>query len=93
MLVVCDSIIEKNRRNQEWSNDLQKMIKQAKRCLEISTLINAHLIKLNEYTERVQTVTAIEANDLILKLVKEAREATVGLLEVYAEIASVKEKP
>ena len=87
MLVVCDSIIEKNRRNQEWSNDLQKMIKQAKRCLEISTLINAHLIKLNEYTERVQAVTASEANDLILKLVKEAREATVGLLEVYAEIA------
>ena len=88
ILATCDSIIDKQRRNKDWSPELQKMIKQAGRCLEISTLINAHLIKLNEYTERVREVTASEADSLILKLVQETREATVGLLEVYAAINS-----
>jgi|GEM_PF-1377936 len=88
LLKVCDSIIEKSERNKSWANDLQKMIREAKRCLEISTLINAHLIKLNEYTERVKEITASEADNLILKLVKEAREAALGLLGVYAEISA-----
>lgn len=62
------------------------MIKEVKRCLEISTTLNAHLIKLTEYTERVKDINVCEADNLILQLVKEAREAAVGLLDIYAEI-------
>jgi len=87
LLKACDTIIDKSQRKKGWANDLQRMIREVKRCLEVSTLLNAHLIKLNEYTERVKDINGCEADNLILQLVKEAREAAIGLLAVYAEIA------
>jgi len=86
LLKVCNSIIEKSQREKSWENDLKKMIREARHCLEISTFINAQLIELNEYTDRIKDITAYEADRLILRLVDETREAAVGLLEVYAEI-------
>ncbi len=88
MMTICDEILTKHLRNQDWNGDLQKMIKHARRCVEISTLITAKLIKLNEYTSRVKSVDRAEADALLLKLVKDTKVAAEELIPIYVNAGS-----
>jgi hypothetical protein len=83
---------DKSQRHSDWTVDLKKMIKHASRCIEVSTLITAQLIKLNEYTSRIGTVNQVEADTLILKLVKEAKNAANELIPIYIRVTSPSRK-
>jgi len=85
MIDICDTILRKHARDQDWSHDLSKMIKHAKRCIEISTMINDNLIKLQDYTQRVKAVGAAEADQLLLKLVSDTKLASEQIAEIYRE--------
>jgi len=86
MVTICTTIIEKSENSRDWGVDLQKMIKHARRCIEISTLITAQLIKLNEYTSRIKEVNQAEADSLLLKLVKDAKNAALELIPIYVGV-------
>jgi hypothetical protein len=83
MVEICQLIESKNEKNQDWTSELRIMERQAKKCLEISALINSLLITLADYTNRVKTIGPNEADRLILKLVGETRSAAEKLIAVY----------
>ena len=88
MVDICDSILEKNSKNQDWTRDMQIMIKQAKKCLEISTMINDSLVRLQDYTQRVKSVGRVEADNLLVKLVSDTKVASKRISDVYDDILS-----
>lgn len=89
---VCENILSKNVRQKDWSRDIPKLVRQAGRCFEVSAAINDHLIQLDEYTKRVRSVGAGEADNLLIKLVQEAHTATTSVIEAYAAAIENAEK-
>ena len=82
----CNSVLDRSRKGQDFSRDLERIQSESKKVIEVSTIMNEKLMTLDEYTDRVENRSRAESDQLLLGLIRHTRQAADDLLEVYSDV-------
>jgi hypothetical protein len=82
----CNSVLDRARKGHDFSRDLERIQAESKKVIEVSTIMNEKLMTLDEYTDRVETRSRAESDQLLLGLIRHTRQASEDLLAVYSDV-------
>ena len=82
----CTSVLDRSRKGHDFSRDLERIQSESKKVIEVSTIMNEKLMTLDEYTDRVETRSRAESDQLLLGLIRHTRQAADDLLEEYSDV-------